>query len=334
LWAEFGSAGILGALFLAALALRAASRATAHVPAAVALAGYAVFSVADWQLDIPVFGFALAVCLTIITEPPPSASSPRARHVVGFVTLTALAVVAVWGRADPTPELNTRALALARSGTPASAAEAAALLRASLAQNPDQEIAHFNLGWLLLVTDAAAAERHFLAAARLVPDKGGVYFGLGLARLNQGQSAPAARALALECLNDPAFLSSPWWQVPDLAALRPATTAEFNRVSALAAASLPTTSTRSWAAAQLQRVSALAPRLGEVPPGPERSYRRERTAYPVLTRTPDLPPPLDLYDVRESAAPLTPDLPPKGWLPCPLLLQLLESPPPYSGISH
>ena len=48
-----------------------------------------------------------------------------------------------------------------------------ALLRESLALNPDQEIAHFNLGWLLVVRAPAEAERHFLAAARLVPDKGG-----------------------------------------------------------------------------------------------------------------------------------------------------------------
>ena len=72
--------------------------------------------------------------------------------------------------------------------------------------------------------------------------------------------------------------------------------------------------------------------LGRVPAGPERVYRRERTGYPVLMRNLDLPTPLDLYDVRESAAPASTDaaasLPPKGWLPSPLLLKLLAGPVP------
>ena len=63
----------------------------------------------------------------------------------------------------------------------------------SVVLNPDQEIAHFNLGWLLLAPDPVVAEKHLLAAAHLVPDKGGVYFGLGLARLNQGRIATGSQ---------------------------------------------------------------------------------------------------------------------------------------------
>ena len=310
-----------------------------NVVACTALAGYGIFSLADWQLDVPVFAFAVALCAALLAAPPVSPAAPvsaRNSRTLGFATLLALALVALLGRPDPTPALNVRALALARTATPAATAKALALLRESLALNPDQEIAHFNLGWLLLISDPAAAERAFLAALQLVPDKGGVYFGLGLARLNQNRPMPAARAFALECLNDPAFHSSPWWREPSLAPLLSATRAEFAHLASLAATALQKKPRAPWAASRLPRVAALAPRLGAVPAGPERASHRERTAYPVLARNLDLPPPLDLYDVREltpappsaassDSSPSSP-LPPKGWLPSPLLLELLDAP--------
>src|SRR6185295_4156674 len=144
---------------------------------------------------------------------------------IGIVILLALTVLGVFGRRDPTPSMNTHALELARD--PAKHLDAIALLQESLRLNRDQEIAHFNLGWLLVVSEPAAAEEHFVAAARLVPDKGGVYFGLGLARLNQGQRDNAARAFALECLNDPAFLVSPWWKTSALRETRTNTLARL-----------------------------------------------------------------------------------------------------------
>jgi O-antigen ligase len=326
LWAELGAAGLACALALAALALHAFIRAPLPSPAALALVGYAVFSLADWQLDIPVFAFAVALCLGHLV--PTATRSPFLPRCIGGFALLALATVVLLGRPDPTPALNVRALALARTAPPAATAEVVALLRESLALNPDQEIAHFNLGWLLLISDPAAAERAFLEAIHLVPDKGGIYFGLGLARLNQNRPAAATRAFALECLNDPAFLFSPWWREPALAPLLPATRAEFAHLALLTATALQKTPHPTWAAAQLPRVAALAPRLGDLPAGPERTYRRERTAYPVLARNLDLPPPLDLYDVRElTTPPSTPSpLPPKSWLPTPLLLELLDAP--------
>jgi O-antigen ligase len=329
LWAELGFAGVACALAFVLLSARAVchlSSETHSAVAAVALAGYGAFSLTDWQLDVPVFAFAVAGCLALLAAPAQSVAIFE-RRLVGIAALTGFGAIALLGRRDPTPEINARGLELARD--PAQAAPAAALFRESLAVNPDQELAHFNLGWLLLVSDPAAAENHFLAAAQLVPDKGGVYFGLGLARLNQGHRDGAARAFALECLNDPAFLTSPWWREPAIAALRDATAVEFTRLATRARASLHPA---SWAAAQLPRVAALAPTLGRVPPGAGRTYRRERTGYPVLMRNLDLPTPVDLFDVRESAAPLDVTLPPKGWLPSPLLLQLLDPPAPAPAI--
>jgi O-antigen ligase len=318
-WAELGALGLLGVLALATVALRHAAR---DATAAAALFGYAAFSLTDWQLDVPVFAFALAALAALLARPIPApplddmlAPPPRRNEtwLVAGAVLFALGAVALAGRRDPAPELNSRALSLGRD--PATADQAIALLRESLALNPEQEIAHFNLGWLLVVRQPADAERHFRAAAQLVPDKGGVYFGLGLARLNQGRRDAAARAFALEGLNDPRFLSSPWWREPAIAATREASAAAF--------------------ADLLRRLPPAAPphslsagQLGLVPTGPERVFRRERTGYPVLMRNLDLPTPVDLYDVRESVAPVDPSrpLPPKGWLPSPLLLKLLDAP--------
>jgi O-antigen ligase len=351
LWAELGLAGVACALALAVLAIRAAGTVchplddklphlssetdsdVCHLmddklrtAAAIALAGYAVFALTDWQLDVPVFAFAVASCAALLAKPTPAGT--RTRRLTGAAVLIALALIALVGRRDFTPEINVRALALARD--PTQAGRAAELFRESLALNPDQELVHFNLGWLLVVSDPAAAEKHFAAAAHLVPDKGGVYFGLGLARLNQGRRDDAtARALALECLNDPAFLSSPWWREPAIAAMRDATEAEFARLTGRAGALLPS---EGWTAKQLRRVAALAPTLGRVPAGAERTYRRERTGYPVLMRNLDLPTPVDLFAVREVTAPVGASLPPKGWLPSPILLQLLDVPPPKPAI--
>ena len=317
-WAELGGAGVICLLALAGLV---ASHARRDPASAAALAGYAVFALTDWQIDVPIFAGLTAV-LAAQVAPPPTPPRKTIHLLPGLVAVAGLAGFLRWAQTDPAPLLNSRALALARD--PAQAAEAAALLRESLAFNPDQEIAHFNLGWLQLVTDPKAAEHHFLAALHLVPDKGGGYFGLALARLNQGRSSEAAHALAMECLNDPAWIASPWWNEPAVAALRAPATAELARLITACRKEFPA---GSWRATQLLHLAAEIGNVGRVPPGPERSYRRERTGYPVLMRNLDLPIPVDLFDVRESVAPAAAPLPPKGWLPAPLLLSLLDPPP-------
>lgn len=122
-------------------------------------------------------------------------------------------------------------------------------LEASLRTGVHQEFAHFNLGWLNLDLERPiAAARHFIAAARLVPDKGGVYFGLGLALQSAGDTPQAVRAFALEWVNDPLSMSSPAWEVPLLAPLRPAVRAETLRIYAQLAAELPrAASAAAWA---------------------------------------------------------------------------------------
>lgn len=368
LWAELGGFNVLAAAVMLVLAFRAARNASANATVLLAMGGYAVFSCTDWQLDVPVFTFTVALVAALLAEPAPLLTPeprlytllkfgrrsfslrvredfPALRRLLGLATLLCFTCLALLGRRDPTPALNTQALALALE--PARVDEAVSLLRQSLAHNPDQEIAHFNLGWLLVVRDSVAAEIHFLAAARLVPDKGGVYFGLGLARLNQGRREEAERAFAFECLHDPAFLVSPWWRAPGLAERRVNTLARLLQLQSLVISALPPEGTLALEARYLRELclwlSTGAP--VEHPDTPARlsyfaakptpppfaqalakSYRRERTGYPVLMRNLDLPTPVDLFDVHDNALAAGEFnflFPAKGWLASPLLPALL-----------
>ncbi len=359
LWAGLGAAGIVATALLLAAMVRAGWRRREDPivrTAAVALGGYAVMAATDWQLDVPVIAMSVATLAALLAAAenkvrPPAGAGAR---LVPAGAAVALGLVACFGRTDPAPEMNVRALTLAHDER--NVEPAIALLRRSLAVNPAQEIAHFNLGWLLVVRDPAAAEKHFLAAARLVPDKGGVYFGLALARLNRppprGERA-TVRALALESLNDPLFLTSPWWRQRAFAALRPATFAEVRALAGRVAQELESRGDgrfrdARWVAGLADWIEgAAAP--GEMvalahtperiayfarrpaPPdfsgAPIRAYRRERTGYPVLMRNLDLPPPVDLFDVQENAlasGELRFLFPAKGWLPGPVLLGLLD----------
>lgn len=353
LWAEFGAPSLIAALVAFFLAARSAARCR---PAFLAFLGYAAFALTDWQLDLPIFSFGVAFCAALLAAPAREIRHPRrAALLLAATAFATLGCIVAFGQRDRAPALNLRALALARD--PAQADRAAALFRESLALNRHQEIAHFNLGWLLVTRDPAEAETHFLAAARLVPDKGGVYFGLGLARLNAGRPRDAVvRALALECLNDPLFLTSPWWREPSLHALQ---TDTFRTVVTLAEAAADSrrvdnspalrkeltyvAALTRWLAREEipgeplahantgPRVNYFARRPGrpDFAAGSVRAYHRERTGYPVLMRDLDLPIPVDLYDVQENALAVT-ELsflfPAKGWLPTPLIVELLGSP--------
>lgn len=322
----FAETGTAGLLLLAGFGVLVVLNGRREPLAAATLAGYGVFALTDYQLDVPIFAAVIATCAALLVPPVPSPALPRHRRLLAGVIAIVTGIIALAGGRDPAPALNTEALALARDER--QHGRAVALLQQSLALNPDQEIAHFNLGWLLLVPDAVAAEKHFLAAAHLVPDKGGVYFGLGLARLNQGRNDAAAQAFALECLNEPLFLASPWWNVPAIANERAATRQKFD---AMLVSLTPHRHPgyNYWWENRISELRQLAPRLGQVSPGEEKAYRRDRLGYPVLMRNSDLPVPTDLYDVRED--PRFPEsvpvaLPSKGWLPSPRLLKLLDDP--------
>lgn len=118
--------------------------------------------------------------------------------------------------------------------------QAVTRLESSLATGVHTEFARFNLGWLYLdAGQPARAVGHFTAAAHLVPDKGGVYFGLGLAHLAAGDHRAATRAFALEAVNDPRSLTGPAWELPQLTPLLPGVLAEARLVLASAVKSHP-----------------------------------------------------------------------------------------------
>ena len=82
--------------------------------------------------------------------------------------------------------------------------------------SPYQEFGHSNLGWLLLGSDPQAATQAFARSAQLMAAKRGVFYGLGLSLLVQGQMDLAVEAMTLESLRDPLWITSPIWKVPQL----------------------------------------------------------------------------------------------------------------------
>lgn len=90
-------------------------------------------------------------------------------------------------------------------------ARADLLLRRSLDIDPTQELPHTHLGWHVVDSQPAEAIAHFRSAAQLIPDKGSLYFGQALALLKLRRLPEATRALAMELVNDPTFVTSPEW---------------------------------------------------------------------------------------------------------------------------
>lgn len=118
-------------------------------------------------------------------------------------------------------------------------------LERSLVIEPASDFAHFNLGWLLLERDPRSAAAHFRAALQLAPIRGGVYFGLGLARLEGGDIARARDAFALEMLNDPRFVTSPAWEVGPLRELHDGTIKRAVQIADELAARVPAADQRA-----------------------------------------------------------------------------------------
>lgn len=171
---------------------------------------------------------------------------------------------------------------------PPAPAEAAALWLAVASRNPAHEAARYNLGWLLLADQPAAAREHFAAAARLAPARAEVWLGLALARARSGSPQSPAPALAAEVLLDPAFAWSPRWHDAALAPHR-------SEALELAADFLVARDLAPLFAAWLRN------------PGPPvdyvSAYRRARTGHGVLYGHPDGPAPADVNVLLELDLP-------------------------------
>lgn len=164
---------------------------------------------------------------------------------------------------------------------------AAARLEQSLTTGAHQEFAHFNLGWLHLdFSRPTEAVSHFVAAARLVPDKGGIYFGLGLAYNMAGQPEAAVRSFALEIINDPRSLTSPAWELPALAALQPKVRDEvFRLFSRLRHEFPPARAMEAWTRWWWGESVSLA----ELRPGFNAESARFLAALPAIARDEPVP---------------------------------------------
>ena len=206
------------------------------------------------------------------------------------------------------------------SGSPPQGGPAAAvgLLESTLRINPFLEYAHYNLGWLLLGSRPADAERHFREAARLAPHRVGVHLGLGLARASQGNAAGAVRAFAAERVNAPEQAFASLFREPgltDVAKDVQQRATEFLQASATGG-HLPATAVAT-VLSTWENVSA-----AQVTEGPP--FRRVRPGYGVLMGFPEGRPPADVNPMtaltlpKESAQ----SLPKPGWVPGRLLLEL------------
>ena len=93
--------------------------------------------------------------------------------------------------------------------------------------SPNQEFGYSNLGWLQVNSDPAKATAAFLEAARLVPDKKGIYFALGYSLLKQGNAELATQAMVAALMHQPVLLTSPIWQSEELAKFYPQVISKF-----------------------------------------------------------------------------------------------------------
>ncbi|MFT3830054.1 MAG: O-antigen ligase family protein [Opitutaceae bacterium] len=288
-WAA--DAGLVGLATagLAAFALWRRRRRAPSTFAAGALLAYAGLAFTDYQLDLPVFAFALGVLIALCTVPGIGNSRPIGRRVTLGVGAALAAAVVGYGTSQIRPLQARNAFALAVEALtdgdresfetgmasvyrfapdtafyrnlhaclladvraypfwfppidfgPDRLARADQLLQRSLAIDPEQELPHTHLAWHAVDSRPAEAIQHFRSAAQLIPDKGSLYFGQALAFVRLGRQPEAIRALALELVNDPAFVTSPEW-------------AQAAGLRELASAA------RQAAARQLERIAQAAP---------------------------------------------------------------------------
>lgn len=88
-------------------------------------------------------------------------------------------------------------------------------LQKGIKANPYQEFGYNSAAWLSLSNgNPQEAEKFFRSALDLVPAKRGLFYGLGTSLLAQGK-VTGSDAIAREWLNDPIFITSPTWNLPN-----------------------------------------------------------------------------------------------------------------------
>ncbi|MFO1450145.1 MAG: hypothetical protein U1F61_18440, partial [Opitutaceae bacterium] len=322
------------------------------------LASYAAYSFFDHSLDIPALAGLAGVTLAGLVPPDAAGAPPRTRALAAFALIAGLVLVPAVlheqqarrlhalaldaaDRRDAPGYLQRLAEASARMpgatyldhlragvlatgepfGVTSTAAERTAaieLLIGTLNRNPSLEYAHYNLGWLLLDSRPAEAERHFATAARLAPHRVGVHLGLALARASLGNAQGAVGAFAAERVNAPEQAFAVLFRDASVGGLA-------SDVEAAAVAFLQQA---------LQRHSLPAPEVEAVLSAwknvrPEQvresdPFRRVRPGYGLLMGFPEGRPPSDVNPMTRLLLPpeVARTLPKPGWVPAPPLLEL------------
>ena len=228
------------------------------VAASASLAGYAVMALTDFQLDIPFIAFAVAFDIGLIAALSSNRHTATAANRLWAVwagSAVSVGIVAVsisWlvsrealsrGDLDRAIELrpsegNLLVLRGVLRGVQLQERSLAdpddrEMVRASVVMDLEHalslgaydEVANFALGWSVLNHNPERARRAFAVVQGVSLARRGVWLGTALVELNAGSIERAERALANECLIDPAFLASGWWLCEELAPLRAGTLA-------------------------------------------------------------------------------------------------------------
>lgn len=97
--------------------------------------------------------------------------------------------------------------------------EAIKWLERAIEFSPASEFGRSSLGWLLLDSNPQAATQQFSEAARLMPARRTVFWGLGQGWLGQQQVDKGIEAIALEFVRHPLLITSSLWRNPAWQAL-------------------------------------------------------------------------------------------------------------------
>ena len=99
--------------------------------------------------------------------------------------------------------------------------EAIRWFQVGVEKSPYLEFGHSNLAWLLLQANPKLATESFIKAIEILPAKKGNAYGLGISFLLQNKPKLAVKALTLECLRNPVFITSRSWNSVSLRPLYP-----------------------------------------------------------------------------------------------------------------
>ncbi len=313
--------------------------------AAAAVLGYGVFSITDYQLDLPIVAASLGILLGVLAASDaaaalhprsdcPSASTSRMLVVIGTLIVSlGLGWVAQrelrlrkaldrddWAAAariapDDAALRCYVADRLIRSSADKPQSEATRLHAEAiglLERNTDAglalELSHTMLGWLMLPSDPARAHAHFVNARTSFPAHRSALFGSGLASLAVGNTEHATEELVALCLAHPRFIASGWWRDESLSPLKPRVFAQLKRALDKMATSPALRPGEQADAAYLHAlVDWIEQKPGALEQVIEKSSGARRRFWSALAHPPDRPPPGLPAGLAAALAPKTDD---------------------------